>query len=458
MPYQVIARKFRPQTFKEMRGQEAIVTTLKNSIQMNRLSSAYLFSGPRGTGKTTLARLLAKAINCSQLTDDKEPCNQCSSCLEIQSGTSLDVLEIDGASHRGIDDIRKINETVGFSTSSGKYKVYLIDEVHMLTKEAFNALLKTLEEPPPKVKFFFATTEPHKVLPTILSRCQRFQLKSLPAPIIKDKLKMIAEQMGLEVEDEVFNLVSKRAEGGMRDAESLFDQMINFHDGPLTHAHALELLGLHSNEIFFELDLAILSQDHLKAIEIAGSVFASGKNLSDFIECWVEHFRTHLLTQLKASVLTLSETDRQHYETHAPRFSRDCLFAMIDYLLEVEGRCKTDPLNLASLEAHILKVLRLSQTQSIETLLKKIMELESKLGNVSPSSTVMVDPTPSPADLKGVKPAKKAVAFTAQPVVEKSEPVKKEEQTFQQHLPPSAKFDTLIQFAAVELEGRIIRK
>ena len=185
--YQIIPRKYRPQAFSSIIGQEAIVITLKNAIRLKRLAHAYLFSGSKGTGKTTLARLFAKALNCKHLDQDGEPCNQCPSCLEITSGHSLDVLEIDGASNRGIDDIRQINETIGYAPASGEYKIYIIDEVHMLTKEAFNALLKTLEEPPPHVKFFFATTEPHKVLPTILSRCQRFDLNRIPEEAMQQK-------------------------------------------------------------------------------------------------------------------------------------------------------------------------------------------------------------------------------------------------------------------------------
>src|SRR3984957_4201366 len=229
--YQVLARKYRPQSFQEVLGQEAIITTLKNAIKNNRLAHAYLFCGSRGTGKTTLARIFAKALNCQRPTEDLEPCNVCESCKEITSGSSLDVLEIDGASHRGIDDVRQINDTVGYSCASGKYKIYIIDEVHMLTKEAFNALLKTLEEPPPKVKFFFATTEPHKIPATILSRCQRFNLRRISPSLIVQKLQRIAQDVKAEIDPEALHLIANMADGALRDAESLLDQVLSFTEG-----------------------------------------------------------------------------------------------------------------------------------------------------------------------------------------------------------------------------------
>jgi len=281
--YQVIARKFRPQSFKDVFGQDAIVTTLRNAMKSKRLAQAYLFCGSRGTGKTTLARLLAKALNCQHPLPDQEPCNQCSSCREIISGMSLDVLEIDGASHRGIEDIRQINDAVGYA-SSGNYKVYIIDEVHMLTKEAFNALLKTLEEPPSKVKFFFATTEPHKVPPTILSRCQRFNLNRIPQTLIVKKLRHIAQQLGVQVDEDALHFLAQRAEGGLRDAESLFDQILAFEKGCVTVDSVTATLGLMPREIYFEIDQAGKEGQFVKAFEIADRVFSEGKDLSFFIE------------------------------------------------------------------------------------------------------------------------------------------------------------------------------
>ena len=233
MAYQVLARKWRPQTFAEVVGQEHIARTLKNAIQAQRIGHAYLFVGSRGIGKTTSARIFAKALNCTDLQNG-EPCCKCENCREIAAGNSLDVLEIDGASHNGVDDMRAIRDQVQYPPTKCKYKIYIIDEVHMLSAGAWNALLKTLEEPPPYVKFLFATTEPHKVLPTIISRCQRFDLRRIPVPLIADRLRQIADAEKIYVEDSALAAIARAADGGMRDAQSIFDQMIAFCGGDST--------------------------------------------------------------------------------------------------------------------------------------------------------------------------------------------------------------------------------
>ena len=230
MAYQVLARKWRPQTFAEVVGQEHISRTLRNAIIQNRIGHAYLFVGSRGIGKTTTARIFAKALNCANNVDG-EPCCQCQSCREVAAGTSMDVIEIDGASHNKVEHIRDIRENVQYTPVNGKYKIYIIDEVHMLTPQAWNALLKTLEEPPEHVKFLFATTEPHKVLPTIISRCQRFDLKRISVPLIVQRLRQIADGEHIHVEDNALAAIARAADGGMRDAQSIFDQMIAFCGG-----------------------------------------------------------------------------------------------------------------------------------------------------------------------------------------------------------------------------------
>lgn len=381
--YQVIARRFRPQSFRDVIGQEAIVTTLKNAIKFNRLGHAYLFCGSRGTGKTTLARILAKALNCQQPQADFEPCNQCSSCREIASGSSLDVLEIDGASHRGIEDIRQINETVGYAATSGHYKIYIIDEVHMLTKEAFNALLKTLEEPPAKVKFFFATTEAHKVLPTILSRCQRFNLNRIPSAKIVSKLSSIAAELGIVAEEEALRLIAQRADGGLRDAESLLDQILAFEEGKATVATATSVLGLMSRDCYFDIDRAGKAGDFAKAFEIAHDVFAQGKDLLHFVEGLTEHFRHLLLTKLGSSgtpFLALSEAERERYVAASRLYSQEQCLTLIDYLIQAQEQIRFAPSGRMVLEGILLHVMRSHFRLPIEVLVKRLCELENSLG------------------------------------------------------------------------------
>lgn len=414
--YQVIARKFRPQSFKEVIGQDAIVTTLKNAIKFKRLAQAYLFCGSRGTGKTTLARIFAKAINCQSPTAELEPCNQCASCKEITHGSSLDVLEIDGASHRGIEDIRQINETVRYAAASGHYKVYIIDEVHMLTKEAFNALLKTLEEPPPKVKFFFATTEPHKVLPTILSRCQRFNLNRIPPSLIVTKLRGVSHQLGVDIEEEALQLIAQQAEGGLRDAESLLDQILAFSDGKVTFHNVQSILGLMPREAYFELDQAGKEGQFGKAFEIAHRVFAEGKDLGHFIEGLIDHFRNLLLIQLsgkESSLLSISAKEKDLYEASARLYTQEQCLDLIDYLVDATQQIRFAHSGKIALEAILLHIMRSHFRLPVEVLVRRLSELEQAIGEAAPSQseTAIISPRvePKPA-LNNVKPVVPQVA------------------------------------------------
>lgn len=473
--YQVIARKFRPQTFQDVVAQEAIVTTLKNAIKFNRLAQAYLFCGSRGTGKTTLARLFAKALNCQQPTDAMEPCNQCSSCREIASGSSLEVLEIDGASNRGIEDIRQINETVGYSTTSGKYKIYIIDEVHMLTKEAFNALLKTLEEPPPRVKFFFATTEPHKVLPTIVSRCQRFNLSRIPQALIIAKLRRIAQELQVVAEEDALRLIAQRAEGGLRDAESLFDQILAFEEGPLTVSSVTGILGLMPQEVYFEIDRAGKEGRFIKAFEIANQVFSEGKELSYFVEGLVDHLRLILLIKtagIDSSLISLTLGEKEKYKATIPLYSTEQCVDLIEYLIQAQIQLRSSPFGKVFLESILLHVMQSHFRLPIEQLVLRLSELEARVGQkteiappVKPISEenvkvipvappkaapiVSVDPIPTPADL-GKKVAKPEIKPTPHKI-ETPPAVKPQEQTGR----PQHEIDTVLYFAAVELEGKL---
>lgn len=484
--YQVLFRKYRPQSFKEIIGQNPVIITLKNAIKQNRLAHAYLFCGSRGTGKTTIARVFAKALNCICLTSDFEPCNECSSCREITSGNSLDVLEIDGASHRGIDDIRQINETVGYA-SSGKYKIYIIDEVHMLTKEAFNALLKTLEEPPANVKFFFATTESHKVLPTILSRCQRFHLNRIPIEMIIEKLRQITQDLQVSAEEDALRLIATRADGGLRDAESLLDQIISFHEGTINAKTVESILGIMARDILFELDKAG-SQGHLSiAFEIAHQIFSQGKDASQFLELLLEHFRNLLLIKLSGKesfFLCLSERDKDRYEASAKLYSQEQCLMIIDLLIEGQNQMRFHASGKIAIESLLLRILRTHYRVPVESMIRRLAELEQKLQLTSPSnqtltdnktikqrenhsippsspppsqspvqgfaSSITEDPTPTNRDLgkKNSNPVEK--------VTIKSENLGKENGL--STLQKQSRYDTILQFAAVELEGTIQRK
>jgi len=525
--YQVLARKYRPQAFRDVLGQEAIVTTLKNAIKFQRLAHAYLFCGSRGTGKTTLARVFAKALNCQAPTDEGEPCNTCSSCREIASGNSMDVLEIDGASHRGIDDIRQINETVGYAASSGKYKIYIIDEVHMLTKEAFNALLKTLEEPPPKVLFLFATTEPHKVLPTILSRCQRFNLNRIPLEKIINKLKRIATDQNIDSDDDALHLLAQRADGGLRDAESLFDQIIAFHEGRITVTTVADVLGVMPKETLFALDQAGKEGKLAMAFEIVHQIFSQGKDFIHFVESLTDHFRTLLLIKLSgpnAPFLTLSESDKPRYEASSKLYTQEQCVTILDFLIEAQSQIRFQSSPRIALEAILMRIMRTHQRLPIEFLVRRLNELEqaiqgtppqpaptphqpspqpapnihvqptlekntsqaqqSSIPSVAPAPKVIVtptpalgsiteDPTPTPRELGIRNKPKESTPLPPQ----SQPPPSPTAQVLQNDMfapippplttetPPSAprankqhRYDTILQFAAIELEGTIQKK
>jgi DNA polymerase-3 subunit gamma/tau len=514
--YQVFARKYRPQTFHEVLGQDAIVTTLKNAIQRHSLAHAYLFCGARGTGKTTLARILAKALNCANPTSDGEPCNLCASCREISAGNSLDVLEIDGASHRGIDDIRLINENVGYTPAYGKYKIYIIDEVHMLTKEAFNALLKTLEEPPAKVLFFFATTEPHKILPTIVSRCQRFNLKRLSIPLILLKLQGIAKDLNIQVEEAALQLLASHAEGGMRDAESLFDQIVSFHEGDITEETVSSILGLMPRTALFELDKAGKEGNLQIAFDLADRLFSQGKEMGYFLENLTEHYRNILLIKVsgkECAFLHLSDQERLLYETSASFYSQEQCLAIIDFLMETQRHKMTIPFGKVALEALLLRILRIHQRIPIDLLVRRLVEIEKKLsspseseGSISPSPGVLPspssptrpvkqaaplaeptpvqsvkqmslieDPTPSFKDLGVRKPAHVETAPSApssvtsssikpavSPASTTSSPMelgaRSTEEARLEKRQQQSRIDTLLQFASVELDGNLKKK
>lgn len=428
--YQVLARKYRPQNFSEVIGQQPIITTLKNAILMQKTAHAYLFCGCRGTGKTTLARLLAKSLNCSNCAD-VEPCNKCPSCQDITESRSLDVLEIDGASHRGIEDIRQINETVGFTPTNGKYKIYLIDEVHMLTKEAFNALLKTLEDPPKHVKFLFATTEPHKIPSTILSRCQRLNLSRISVDLLSSHLKKIADNLKIEVEPAGIKLIAELSEGSGRDALSLLDHVMAYQSSsaPITLAMIREVLGLPDKNIFFELDEAGSKKNYAKAFEISQYIFNSGKNISFFLEELIRHFRTLLL--IKNNIKYDGE-DEGSYKNSAKMYCMDQLLNILDMLVEGDQTIKQSLVEKTALEMLLFRIMRTHHTLSLDLLIDKLLLLENRLK--SPQATVTAIP-----EKKTVSPPQEKSCCNTISIQEKS------------------RSDTIMNFAAKELNGSLKR-
>jgi DNA polymerase III subunit gamma/tau len=369
--YQVLARKYRPQTFEDVVGQTPIVTTLQNAVEQNRVHHAYLFSGLRGVGKTTVARLFAKALNCEKGPTPR-PCNACASCSEITASRSLDVLEIDGASNRGIDAVRELRETVRYAPSRDRYKVYIIDEVHMLTSEAWNALLKTLEEPPAHVVFLFATTEYRKIPLTILSRCQHFEFKKIPHDAMLKHLRLVAEGEKVEVPPGVLDLIVRMSEGSLRDAQSGLDQVIAFSGPNVDEEQARTILGVIDRELISGFFDAVLGRDCERLIRIVETVFEKGYQPVQFLEDLMAHGRDLLLARVlrdpSGQVAGSPEEIRALVE-RARACSEDDLLRLVELLAREEPRLKSSAHPRFLLEALAIKLARLSDLRPIEKIL-----------------------------------------------------------------------------------------
>jgi DNA polymerase-3 subunit gamma/tau len=388
-PYLVIAKRFRPKKFSEVFGQRHVVTTLKNAIALKRVAHAYLFTGCRGSGKTTLARIFAKAINCHNLSPDYEPCNSCPSCLDIMSLRSLDILEIDGASNRGIDDIRQINDSIKYASCHGGFKIIIIDEVHMLTKEAFNALLKTLEEPPEKVKFFFATTEPHKVPATIISRCQRFDLSRISSQEIIQKLQNVANELVIEIDMDALLLIAKISEGSLRDAESLLDQAICFQDGKITRQSIANMMGLLPLEIFEKIDSAYDTSNPRAFFEIAHEIYHRGIDLTYLFEMLLDHYRNLMieLYQIPEDKNILSSEERQLYQKGKKIYTKEIVLRIINYLTKMLSDYQKVPFRKIDIEMAFLFIMKQKTYVSYEEVVLQIEQIEKKFAMPSENET-----------------------------------------------------------------------
>ncbi|HEC68221.1 MAG TPA: DNA polymerase III subunit gamma/tau [Candidatus Desulfofervidus auxilii] len=379
MSYLVLARKWRPQFFREVAAQSHVTITLQNAIKANRVPHAMVFCGPRGVGKTTVARILAKALNCEK-GPAPEPCNQCPSCREIAQGTSMDVYEMDGASNRGIDEIREIRENVRYLPSSSRYKVYIIDEVHMLTKEAFNALLKTLEEPPPHVIFIFATTEPHKIPSTIMSRCQCYPFRRISNQILHQRLKEVITQEKIKIDQEALWIIVRAADGSLRDALSLLDQVVSFSAPPIQGEHVRAILGLFDTQLILQALEAILKTDINRVMEIVSHICEQGEDLKEFYRQLVMYWRHLLMIKInpQTSLVDLPEHERAQLATLAQIYPLTHLEQLFDILLAEEQILRNSTQPRFVLEALLIKLTEFANIVPIDVIIKKLSHVELK--------------------------------------------------------------------------------
>lgn len=399
--YLVTARKWRPMKFEDVVGQGHVTVTLRNAIATNRLAHAYLFGGPRGVGKTTTARLLAKVVNCLSPRENN-PDNECEICREITDGRSFDVLEIDGASNRGVDEIRNLRESVRYAPAKGKYKVYIIDEVHMLTKEAFNALLKTLEEPPSHVLFIFATTELHKVPATILSRCQRFDFRRIAIDEIIANLKAIAHQEKVEIDDDSLLLVAKKGDGSLRDSQSMFDQVVSLCGTSITHEQILQALNIVDQEMFFRCTDLIKARNAKGGLELVEEINRRGYDIKEFLTGLNEHFRNILIAKTTESTALIEASDvlKKRYAEEAKSFSIVDLLRLQRLVNGTESVIRWSTQPRFKLEADIIQMVTLPGAMEVSELVQQIDALKKKLheGNFSGSPQRVAQPilTPPP--------------------------------------------------------------
>lgn len=374
MSYQVSARKWRPQNFSEVIGQGHIVQTLKNALLNNRIGHAYLFSGTRGVGKTTMARIFAKALNCVK-GPTPEPCNECEMCRDITGGYCPDVVEIDGASNTGVDDVRELRENVKYASSKGKYKVYIVDEVHMLTKSAFNAFLKTLEEPPAHIIFIFATTEPNKIPETVISRCQYFEFKRISINDVVEQLMLITKKEGIKVSRDILTLIAKSAEGSMRDALVAMDQILSFSDGTIKEEDVKIILGFVGREVLSSFMNSIIKKDIQNILKLVKELTINGTDLRIFCKEFLEYIRNLMVIKVApepSSLIELSAAEIEHFKSEAEKISIEELQQMFNIVLKTEADIKYASQPSLVIEMALIRMTQIGKVMAVDEILKRL--------------------------------------------------------------------------------------
>ena len=384
--HKALYRVYRPKNFSDVIGQEHIVRTLKNQIENNNVGHAYLFCGTRGTGKTSTAKIFSRAVNCTNLHND-EPCNECENCREILEDKTMDVVEIDAASNNSVDDIRELRENVKYSPAKSKYKVYIIDEVHMLSQGAFNALLKTLEEPPSYVIFILATTEPHKIPATILSRCQRFDFKRVTVKDISSRMRYICEKEGIEADEKALNLIARNSQGALRDALSVLDQCISFEGNKISYNDVIELLGSVNIEQLFDLAESIIKEDTRKSLQILNDFIIWGKDVRNLVNDLIDHFRNLMVCKISNDldeIISLPEETIDLLKQQAETIDTNNLIRILNILSETQDGMKISSNPRVLMEVTMMKIAQPMFDESKEALIKRIENLEQKIesGNI----------------------------------------------------------------------------
>ncbi len=374
MSYLILARKYRPQVFNEVYAQDHITKILKNTIEMDRIAQAYLFTGPRGVGKTSMARIFSKSLNCLENGPTTTPCNSCQNCNEITQGNSSDVIEIDGASNTGVDDIRDLQKELMYSPSNSSYKIYIIDEVHMLSKSAFNALLKTLEEPPENVIFIFATTEPNKVLPTIISRCQRFDFKRIPVHSIIKRLEDICEKENIEADKEALFLIAKKADGSMRDAQSLMDQIMAYGKEKILYTDVLSIFGIVPDDVYNDIMMNISAKEPNKIIKLLHKLLEKGNDIQEFLNGLLDYIRNLLMYKVGIEIPVISKSKEKALAKICSKFTENDLLYLLQLLIKTKTDIKNSNNPILIAEMAFVKIAKLAELQSIDKLLNSIEE------------------------------------------------------------------------------------